>query len=131
MSMDKAHFTQHLATLLQDLQQTVQEDGEAVALIGSLATELSDKLRQASWSAAKDAMSSENYSELLHAFQKQGNAQHQAGNVKKAYAIQALATSLAASSLRADRAIAEGEGLLDALIDRAVVLYRRNRPTTH
>lgn len=119
-------FRQHLATVLSDLQQTAAEDGEAVALIGSLATELSDKLARPSWIAAKDVMSPANYTELLQSFEKKGKALHKAGQTKQAYAIQALATSLAASTMRADRTIAEGEGLLDALIDRAVVLYRQH-----
>ncbi len=119
-------FRQHLANVLGDLQRTVAEDGESVALIGSLATELSTKLDRASWSDAKDAMSAANYDELLKSFQARGNALYQEGNTKQAYAIQALATSLVASTMRADRTIAEGEGLLDALIDRAVVLFRRH-----
>lgn len=119
-------FRRHLATVLADLQQVVGDDGEAVALIGSLATELSNTLGAVSWGAAKDAMSPANYDELLQSFEKKGNALHQAGQTRQAYAVQALATSLVAATMRGDRVIAEGEGLLDALIDRSVVLYRRH-----
>jgi hypothetical protein len=119
-------FRPHLARVLSDLRHKVEEDGEVVALIGSLASELSGSLDKARWSDAKDVMSSANYNELLQSFQTQGNALHQAGENKKAYAIQALSTSLVAATLRADTAIAEGEGLLDALIDRAIVLFKRH-----
>ncbi|WIY51765.1 hypothetical protein O9Z70_09720 [Devosia sp. YIM 151766] len=127
----REQFRQHLATVLADLQETAAQDGEAVALIGSLATQLSDKFRQASWSRAKDAMSADNYDELLQSFEKQGNALHQAGRTKQAYAVQALATSLVAGTQRADTVIAQGEGLLDALIDRSVALYRQHLAKRH
>lgn len=120
-------FRQHLAQVLSDLRNKVEEDGEIVALIGSLASELSAKLSKARWSDAKDAMSTANYDELLQSFQTRGNALHQSGEHKKAYAIQALSTSLVATTMRSDQAIAEGEGLLDALIDRAIVLFDRQK----
>lgn len=120
-------YRHRLASVLRDLQATVPQDGEAVALLGSLAAQLADKVQRQSWSDAKDAMSPANRAELLKSFETRGNAMHQAGQAKQAYAIQALATSLVAGTMRQDRNIAEGEGLLDALIDRAVVLYRRHQ----
>ena len=45
---------------------------------------------------------------------------HASGQVKQAYAIQALAVSLVSATQRADTMLAEGEKLLDAQIDRSV-----------
>jgi len=119
-------YRHRLASVLRDLQTTAAEDGEAVAMIGSLAAQLADKVQRQKWSEAKDVMSPANRAELLRSFETRGNTMHQAGQTKQAYAIQALAISLLAGTMRQDRNIAEGEGLLDALIDRAVVLYRRH-----
>ncbi len=116
---------QHLALVLNDLKKTAKKDGSAIALIGSLAAHLSDTMKQQTWSDAKEAMSDANRAELLNSFKTRGKAAEEAGQKKQAYAMQALATSLVASALRSDRTIAEGEGLLDAMIDRAIVVYRQ------
>lgn len=120
-------YRHRLASVLGDLRSTAAEDGEAVAMIGSLAMQLADKVQCQSWSDAKEAMSPANRAELLKSFETRGNTMHQAGQTKQAYAIQALAISLLAGTMRQDRNIAEGEGLLDALIDHAVVVYRRHQ----
>ena len=116
-------FKIRFATVLDDLQQNGTKDAETIWLIGSLAAELATKLGQTSWSAAKSVMTREMYDELLSAFDNQGNAKHAAGEIKHAYAIQALAVSLVSGTQRADAAMAEGEKLLDAMIDHCVTTF--------
>lgn len=123
-------FKQRFVAVLRDLQQTGSHDGEAIALIGSLAADLADTLQQDSWSSAKSVVTTEAYNRLLKTFEAQGNALHQSGKTKQAYAIQALAVSLIAGTQRQDAQMAEGEKLLDAIIDRAVQLHRQQHPTT-
>jgi hypothetical protein len=115
-------FKQRFIAVLSDLQQQGSQDGEAMALIGTLGAEIASKLNQPTWTAAKAALDSAGYAELLSAFQKQGNALHQGGETKKAYAIQALTVSLLAASQRQDAQVLAGERLLDSLIDRSVAL---------
>lgn len=124
-------FRQKFSAVLQDLQVTAREDGEAMAMIGILALQLADKLGQQSWSEAKQVMSAANYAEMLQVFDEKGNAYHQAGSTKQAYAVQALAASLVARSRRQDQTIAEGEKLLDALIDHTIAVHRREMAKRH
>ena len=121
----EAEFKQRFASVLQDLQEAGTRDGETMALIGSLASELAASLKQQSWSGAKSVMTTETYNDLLKTFETKGNGHHQAGRIKQAYALQALAVSLIAATQRADQTMAQGEMLLDAIIDRSVAIYRQ------
>lgn len=115
-------FKQRFIAVLADLQQEGSQDGETMALIGTLGAEIASKLEQPSWTGSKAALDPAGYDELLAAFQNQGNALHQAGETKKAYAMQALTVSLVAATQRQDPQILAGERLLDGLIDRSVSL---------
>lgn len=123
-----AQFKQRFAAVLADLQDTAAEDGEAMALIGHLASDLSNTLQQKSWSSAKSVITPQVYNDLLKVFEQRGNEYHQAGKTRHAYAIQALAMSLIAGTLRADQQMAEGEKILDGLIDHSVGVYRALNP---
>lgn len=127
----ETEFKQRFAAVLLDLQEVGSRDGEAMAMIGSLAAQLADKLQQKSWSGAKSVMTSEIYNGLLKSFETQGNIQHQAGRAKHAYAIQALALSLIAGTQRSDPQMVEGEKLFDAIIDRSVAIYLQTQPVRH
>lgn len=130
----EVEFKQRFAIVLQDLQAGGKNDAEAMWMLGTLAADLAAKLQQTSWSAAKSAITTGLYDELLATFQAQGNAMHQAGQTRQAYAIQTLAISLVAGTQRADSDIAAGEELLDALVDQAVAAVlasRADQPVTH
>ena len=124
----EAEFKQRFVAVLQDLQQDGTSDGEAMALIGTLALDIAKTLNQTSWSGAKSVLTRNGYDELLVSFQRQGNAAHQSGKTKQAYAIQVLAYSMVAGTQRSDTDIAEGEKLLDALIDHAASQARHLEP---
>lgn len=120
-------FKRRFATVLQDLQRDGTKDPAAMLLLGSLAADLARDLNTTTWSQAKQALSPGTYDTLLRTLESAGNAHHAAGQEKHAYAIQALAVSLVARTQHADPDIVEGEKLLDAVINRAIVLYR-NQP---
>jgi hypothetical protein len=125
-----AEFKQRFAAVLGNIHKTSAEDGEAMALIGSLAAELAGDLQQQNWSTAKSVMAPRTYNDLLKIFEKRGNEAHQAGRTKHAYAIQALAMSLIAGTMRSDPQMAEGEKMLDALIDHSVAIYQTQKVNT-
>lgn len=117
-------FKIRLAALLENLQQSGTEDGEAMFLLGSLAAGLADDLGSSNWITAKGAMNEKTRDDVLQAFQTQGNLHHSEGRAKQAYAIQALAMSLISGALREDADIAEGEILLDQIIATAEANFR-------
>ncbi|HHY50529.1 MAG TPA: hypothetical protein GYA10_12360 [Alphaproteobacteria bacterium] len=118
---------QRLAAVLRDLQREGGKDPEAIWLIGSLAAELADKAKAKSWPALKESMTQEMYEGLLRDFQTTGNALYQAGESKKAYAIQALGLSLVCLTQRHDAVLRDGEALLDSMIEGAVAIFRKTR----
>ncbi|MBJ3783690.1 hypothetical protein [Devosia sediminis] len=124
----EAIFKQRLIAVIADLQAEGRTDPEAVLLIGSLASDLADKLKQKNWVAVKQAMSAAQYNELLGSFQNGGNQLHQDGKAKQAFAVQLLGVSLVAATQRNDADVAAGEKLVDQFIDRAIVVYRQSRP---
>ena len=117
-------FKRRFAAVLQDLQQDGTKDPAAMMLLGGLASDLARDFKAQDWSQAKQSLNAENYDGLLKTFQSDGNALHAAGQEKHAYAIQALAVSLIAITQRADPDMVAGENLLDAIINRAVAVYR-------
>jgi hypothetical protein len=126
--MDKQEdFKHHLVTLLQDIRDEGAQDGEAMFLLGSLASDLIDDLKFASWPVAKNNMDDELAITLLKTFDEQGNLHMKQDRRKQAYAIQIMATSLVAKGMRADEEIASCEGLLDDVINRTVQMYREQR----
>ena len=128
-STRNAEFKQRFAAVLADIQQTGAEDGEAMALIGHLASDLATRLQQQNWVTAKANMTPETYNDLLKVFEQRGNEYPQAGKSKHAYAIQALAMSLIAATMRSDTQMTQGEKMLDAVIDRSVAVYQTQSRT--
>lgn len=121
-------FKLRLAAVIADLKDNGVEDGEAMFLLGSLAGGLADDFKASNWVGAKNALTTETRNQVLQAFQDQGNKHHSEGRKKQAYAIQALAISLIASTLRADADIAAGEPLLDHIISAAETRFRTLTP---
>lgn len=116
-----------LAVVLKDLRDNDKSDPEAIWQIGSLAAALMDKTGMSSWADFKSSLKQEIYEGLIQDFQTQGNALYQAGERRKAYAIQAIGISVVAMTQRADPQLRDGEILLDALIEGAVKIYRKTQ----
>jgi hypothetical protein len=124
MPTKEEEFKQRFVAVLKDLQTNGKNDVEAMWLLGSLAAVLVDKAGQPSWPALKASLTREAYDGLLRDFQAQGNALHQQGKGKHAYAIQILGISLVAKT-QLDEQLQAGAALLDEIIDYAVVIYRK------
>ncbi|HQZ13450.1 MAG TPA: hypothetical protein PK286_11265 [Devosia sp.] len=120
---------QRLAEVLDDLKTSGGRDPETMWLIGSLTADLTSKVKANSWKEFKETMSPATYDKLLNDFQDVGNRLYQDGIIKRAYAMQALGLSLVCSTQRQDPMIANGEILLDAVIEGAVKLYRKVEKT--
>lgn len=127
MPTKEDELKQRLAAVLEDLRTDGGTDPETVWTIGSLAAALVDKAKASSWPALKEGLTAEAYDKLLADFQKQGNDLYQSGDVRKAYAIQALGLSLVSRTQRKDPEMRQGEMLLDSMITGALDIYRRTQ----
>ena len=121
----REEFKQRLAAVLADLQGEGTKSAPAMLTLGNLAGGIATQLKAANWPAAKSAMSFPFVRAVLGEFGTQMEAHQQAGRTNQAYAIQALSMSILARSHADDPVVAEGEQLIDAVIDRAIVIYRQ------
>lgn len=126
MTTKEEEFKQRFVAVLKDLQTNGKDDIEAMWLLGSLASQIIEKAKQRSWTAFKASLTRAAYDGLLRDFQKEGNALHQQGKGKPAYAIQILGISLVAKT-QMDEQLRAGEALLDEMIDYTITVYRKNR----
>ena len=124
MSTKEQDFKERLVAVMRDLQDNGSKDAEVIWLIGSIATRLIDLDKLKRWTEFKQRLTAAAYDQLLKDFEQQGNDYHKEGKLKGAYAIQLLAVSVVCRTQR-DPDVREGEKLLDQLIERTVVAYRK------
>lgn len=124
MSTKEQDFKERLVAVMRDLQDNGSKDPEAIWLIGNLATRLIDLYKLKRWSEFKGRLTAAAYDQLLKDFEQQGNDYHKQGSAKAAYAIQLLAISVICRTQR-DPDVKQGEKLLDHMIERTVVAYRK------
>lgn len=124
MTSKREQLKQHLLAVLTDLKEEAHKDPEAVWLIGSLASELTMKVKSPNWKGFKQKMTQDMYSTLVRDFQEEGQKLYRQDKRRHAYAIQAVALSIVASTQRVDPVISQGEALLDNYIERALAAYR-------
>lgn len=127
MTTKEEDFKQRFAVLLRDLQQDGTKDRQVMWVLGTFAATLVQDLKATSWSGAKSAMNVATYDQLLKQFGESGEKHHREGRVNEAYAIQVLSYSLIARTQTADPQMAEGETLIDAVIDRACAAYLQTK----
>ncbi len=123
------YFKARFIKLIKDLGENAKDNPEIVWLIGSLAGSILEDANRTSWASFKADLSQEAYSRLLASFQKQGNELAAKGNHKAAYAIETLAISTIAPTMK-DKHIVEGNKLLDQMVDDAVAFYRKHPATS-
>jgi len=121
----QAEFKQRLAAVLEDLKVSGVEDGEAMFFLGNFATRVCDSVKKVGWTDVKNVITTADYDRLLKEFETEGNRLYREGNLKAAYALQALAMSLVART-QADPQVKSGEVLLDIVIDTAIGNYRKH-----
>ncbi len=122
MATKEEDFKQRFVAVLKDMRTNGPEDQEAMFLIGSLAARLVDGAGQKSWADYKLKMTPAVYDKLLRDFERQGNAFHQEGKKKHAYAVQLLGISLIARTQK-DPEVRAGDGLLDEMIGFLIAAY--------
>lgn len=126
MATKEDDFKERFIAVMKNLHTDGQKDAEAMWLTGSLAARLVDKTRQGSWTQFKASRTRRSYDQLLADFSVEGNAYHTQGKAKHAYAVQLLAMSMIARYQK-DEDVQFGLKLLDELIDRSIVTYKKNR----
>lgn len=129
MATKEDDFKERFIAVMKNLHSDGQKDPEAMWLMGSLAARLCDKSRQPSWTQFKSSRTKRGYDSLLEDFAKEGNAYHNQGKVRHAYAVQLLAMSMIARYQK-DEDVQVGLKLLDEMIDRSIVNFKKSRNTT-
>lgn len=125
MTTKEEQYKQLLIGILSDLQSSGRKDAEAMWLLGNLAADLLDQAGLRTWRDLKSGLTRKAYDGLLRDFETHGNALHQQGKGKHAYAIQIAATSVIGKT-QLDKQLQPGIALLDEIIDGAVAFYRKH-----
>jgi len=120
-----ADFRKRLALVLKDLKEAGAKDPESMWITGSLAAAIMERSGKKSWPETKAALDTNNYNSLIQQLETQGNELVAKGNEKAAYAVQAVAVSVVAGRVD-DPVVAEGNKLMDQLIDAAVKFFHQH-----
>ena len=112
-----------LTAVVSDLHSSGMEDGEAMFLLGAGADRLCSTRDSQSWAGFKTTLTAADIALLLSQIDAEGNASLKAEDGRRAYALQAIALSLAAVNARQDVTLA-GATLLDSVIEAALKNYR-------
>ena len=100
-------------------------------MVGILAGRILMDAKQPRWAQMKRRLTAAAYDQLLLTAQIQGNDLFGEGNIKAAFALDIIATSIVASRVD-DPRLADGVALLDEIIERAVTAWRKsNAPTVN
>jgi len=118
-------FKSRFVAVITDMGTNVRKDPETMFFLGSLAGRLVTEGKKTSWAKTKAALSPAAYDSLLNSFQDKANQLAAKGNAKAAYAVEILALSLIAPTMRADEHIASGNELLDNMIEDTIRFYRQ------
>ena len=125
----EAKLLAELTAVVSDLHATGMEDGQAMFLLGGSADRLCSARDSQSWAGFKTTLTTADIIALLSQIDAEGNASLKAENGRTAYALQAIALSLAAIDAKQDITLA-GATLLDAVIEAALKNYRTNANPT-
>ncbi|MET3924651.1 hypothetical protein [Devosia sp. 2618] len=112
-----------LVSIIENLRTTGANDGEAMFLLGGGANRLRELTDAPTWTAFKAKLQPVDVARLLKDMDAEGNAMQQQDKAKHAYALRALAVSLATTGNQVD-VIQGGAILLDQIIEETLVNYR-------
>jgi len=128
MTTPTQDLQQRITTVLKDINETGRYDAEAMWVMGSIASQILNSAKIATWAGLRRTITDADFSKLVETFQTKGNEFVTEGNKNAAYAVQALSLSVVTRN-QTDSVIVEGGYLLDTIIDRAVLFFRQNPPT--
>lgn len=117
-------FKIRFVNLLKDLGTNASKDPETIWLMGSLAGSIIEENQKKSWKEFKLSLSKDGFNRLLAALQSQGNKLAEQKNFKAAYAVETLAISIIAPTMKSDKHLVKGNKLLDSMIADAIEFYR-------
>ncbi len=117
-------FKAQLVSVLKDLNKNGVKDKQAMMLIGNLAGQFIDLAGMKNWTDLKAITTKDQFKNMLSAMQSEGKKLQDAGNIKAAYAVQAVAVSLVSNTMK-DPDTLKGRDLLDDLINQAYYLSKR------
>lgn len=126
----KEFFKIRFVNLLKDLGENASKDPETIWLIGSLAGSIIEENQKKTWKEFKLSLSKEAFDRMLAALQSQGNNLAKQKNYKAAYAVETLAISIIAPTMKQDKHLVKGNKLLDSMIGDAIKFYR-SKPATN
>ncbi len=121
-------FKTRFVAILQDVHDAGAKDPQAMWLVGSIAANLLDRTNVATWNKYVASRTPMARRILLDDLEGKGKGFTAQGRLRHQYAIQIIAASLIAHTVK-DQSIKTGSELLDEVIDRAVVYYRKNAKT--
>ncbi len=119
-----------LQKILVDLNKVRTRDAETMMLIGSLADRLCNKAGKTSWPEVKAGLGDDERQSLIDTFSREIEDSGNKGEIKSAYAMQALATSLVGDKMTDER-VTRGIALLDDFITAARGFFQRNKPAVN
>ncbi|HHB81887.1 MAG TPA: hypothetical protein ENK61_00270 [Devosia sp.] len=123
-------FKVRFINLLKDLGENANKDPETIWLMGSLAGSIIEENQKKSWKEFKLSLSKEAFDRLLAALQAQGNNLAEQKKYKAAYAVETLAISIIAPTMKQDKHLIKGNRLLDSMIGDAIKFYRAKPATS-
>lgn len=112
-----------LTAVVADLHAGGTQDGETMFMLGAGADRLCSLREAQSWSGFKTTLAPADIVAVLRQIETEGQAFVEARQGSRAYALQALAFSLAAATAKQDITLA-GAALLDSVIESALKNYR-------
>jgi hypothetical protein len=114
-----------IADLLKNLRAARTGDGETMFIIGLLAGRILIDAKQPHWTQMKRRLSAAEYDQILLTAQNQGNDLFRSKDMKAAFALDVVTTSIVGSRF-ADPRITDGVALLDETIEIAISNWRKH-----
>jgi hypothetical protein len=114
-----------IADLLVNLGTVRTTDGETMFMIGLLAGRILIDAKEAHWTQMKRKLSAAEYDQLLLTAQIQGNDLFRSKDMKAAFALDVVTTSIVGSRFT-DSHITDGVALLDDTIEKAISNWRKH-----
>jgi hypothetical protein len=118
-------FKARFVAIMQDVREAGAKDTQAMWLVGSIAAGLLDRAKVETWKKYASSRTPMARRVLLEDLEGKGKGFTSQGRTRHQYAIQLIAASLIAHTVK-DQVVKSGNALLDELIDGAVAFYRRN-----
>lgn len=120
-------FLDGLIKIVSDIDKGGRKDPDMVLRVGSLADQLIKSAGKPNWSAFKAGLSATERNNMIATFSREIEDSGEKGNIRMAYAMQAVAASIVGDGFDDER-ITPGIALLDRYIVASRDFFIRNAP---